>query len=185
LGCGRLCKIRRGILLQAKYQTELSTGHSFGGRISIKGLAHGILFAEKLVLIGSAGVANRPTVHNNTFTAMAKIGKVLLKPFPKSWYLSLRDELYKVTGGDYVSAGALSETFINVINEDLSNDATIVATPTILIWGEDDIVTPLYEGKKLKNLIPNSEIHTLLGAGHFVHKQKADQVADLIKKFCI
>src|SRR5207302_866157 len=90
-------------------------GHSFGGRILMKGLSNGILSAQKLILIGSAGVADRPTVRNNGFMAVAKIGKLILKPFPQRWYLNLRKELYRVTGGDYVSAGALKETFINVI----------------------------------------------------------------------
>jgi len=160
-------------------------GHSLGGRISIKGLARGIFTAEKLVLIASAGVADRPTVQNNAFMALAKVGKLMLKPFPRSWYLNLRRELYKVTGGDYVSAGALSETFVNVINEDLSKDAGEVHTPTLLIWGEDDLVTPVSEGKKLKTLIKGSELQILHGAGHFVHQQKTDEVAKLIRDFLV
>jgi pimeloyl-ACP methyl ester carboxylesterase len=160
-------------------------GHSFGGRIIVKGISHAILSAQKLVLIGSAGVADRPTVQNNTFMAIAKVGKLLLKPFPRSWYLNLRKELYNVTGGDYVSAGALSETFVNVINEDLSKDAAQLSEPTLLIWGEDDLVTPVSEGKKLKHLIKNSELHVLHGAGHFVHQQKVEEVAGLIRTFLI
>lgn len=171
--------------LKLNMQPKYLLGHSFGGRISIKGLAHAILSADKLILIGSAGVADRPTIHNNFFTAMAKVGKLILKPFPRSWYLNLRRELYNVTGGDYVSAGALSETFVHVINEDLSGDAVQVATPTLLVWGEDDIVTPVSEGKKFKQLLRNSELHILSEAGHFVHQQKTEEVAALIKKFCI
>jgi pimeloyl-ACP methyl ester carboxylesterase len=158
-------------------------GHSFGGRVSIQGLARGILSAKKLILTASAGVADRPTVQNNAFIAIAKIGKVLLKPFPQSWYLNLRRELYNVTGGDYVSAGALKETFIKVISEDLSVDASQIKIPVLLIWGEDDFVTPVSEGKKLNELIEDSKLHILHGAGHFVHQQKIDEVTDLIKKF--
>ena len=164
---------------------EYLIGHSFGGRISIKALAHGIFHAKRLILAASAGVADREMVQNNFFMLVAKIGKFLLKPFPRSWYLNLRRELYKVTGGDYVSAGALSDTFVNVINEDLSNDAAQINVPTLLVWGQDDIVTSLAEGKKLKQLITNSELHAFANAGHFVHQQKADEVAALIKKFCV
>jgi pimeloyl-ACP methyl ester carboxylesterase len=166
-------------------QPQYLLGHSFGGRIIVKGMSNSILSAQKLTLIGSAGVADRPTVQNKAFMAIAKMGKLMLKPFPKSWYLNLRRELYKVTGGDYVSAGALSETFVNVINEDLSKDAPQISAPTLLIWGEDDLVTPVSEGKKLKHLIPNSELYVLPGAGHFVHQQKTDEVTVLIKKFFV
>lgn len=164
---------------------DFIVGHSFGGRVSIKGLASNVFSAKKLILIASAGVADRPTLHNNFFMSMAKIGKLILKPFPRSWYLNLRRELYKVTGGDYVSAGVLSETFVNVINENLSHDASSITIPTMLIWGEDDIVTPLSEGKKLQKLIPNSDLKVFSESGHFVHQQKTDEVSTLIKQFCV
>jgi pimeloyl-ACP methyl ester carboxylesterase len=166
-------------------KTDYLLGHSFGGRINIKSLAHGILSAQKLILVGSAGVADRPTLQNNAFMTIAKVGKVLLKPFPRSWYLNLRRELYNVTGGDYVSAGALKETFVRVISEDLSTDAAHLKLPTLLVWGEDDLVTPISEGRKLNELIEDSKLHILHGAGHFVHQQKTDEVAELIKKFLV
>ena len=160
-------------------------GHSFGGRILVKGLSSGTLTARKAVLMGSAGVADRKTLRNDTFILISKIGKLLLRPFPRVWYLRLRKELYRVTGGDYISAGALSDTFVRVINEDLSRDAALVSIPTLLIWGEDDLVTPISEGKKLKRLIRESELHVLTHSGHFVHQQRPDDVARLIKEFCV
>jgi pimeloyl-ACP methyl ester carboxylesterase len=166
-------------------EPQYMIGHSLGGRILIKAVASGLLNPRKLILVGSAGVADRQTVRNSAFMVLAKVGKLLLKPFPKSWYLRLRRELYRVTGGDYISTGALKETFLKVINEDLSETARQVSIPTLLIWGEDDIVTPVSEGKKLHSLIPNSELRVLIGAGHFVHQQKADDVAELIRKFFI
>jgi pimeloyl-ACP methyl ester carboxylesterase len=164
-------------------EPEYILGHSFGGRITIKVLAKGILSPRKIILTASAGVADREKVQNNFFMVLAKIGKMLLRPLPSSLYLKLRAELYRVTGSDYVSAGALKETFVNVVNEDLSKDAEKITVPTLLVWGEDDIVTPVSEGKRLKQLIRNSELHVLVGAGHFVHQQKADEVAGLVRKF--
>lgn len=162
---------------------EYLVGHSFGGRVIIKSVSSGIFHPKKIVFIASAGVADRVTVHNKAFNAIAKVGKVILKPFPGSLYLRLRKELYRVTGGDYVSTGALRDTFIKVINEDLSKDAEKITVPTLLIWGEDDLVTPVTEGKKLHRLIQGSQFTILHGAGHIVHKQKSDEVADLIRKF--
>lgn len=160
-------------------------GHSFGGRILIRGVSGGIITAEKIAFIASAGVADRVTTNNWIFMAIAKIGKVLLKPFPMSWYLQLRRELYRVTGGDYISTGVLRDTFIKVINEDLSKDASRLKVPVLLIWGEDDLVTPLAEGKKLQRLIPSATLKTFREAGHFVHHQKRDEVAELIQTFFI
>jgi pimeloyl-ACP methyl ester carboxylesterase len=166
-------------------QPEYVIGHSFGGRVIIKAVSQRFLEPKKIVFIASAGVADRQNVHNMAFTAGAKIGKALLKPFPKSLYLRLRKELYRVTGGDYISAGALQETFLAVIKEDLSSDAAHIDRPALLVWGEDDIVTPVEEGKKIHRLIKGSELKVLSGAGHFVHQQKADEVAKLIQEFFI
>ncbi len=160
-------------------------GHSFGGRILIKSLANELFSPIKLVLIGSAGVADREVVQNTVFMYIAKIGKIILKAFPNNWYLRLRRELYRVIGGDYVSVGALKETFIKVIQEDLSKDAQRIRIPTLLVWGEDDFVTPLAEGRKLNRLIQDSQLETFRQAGHFVHQQKASDVAALIRHFFV
>lgn len=177
--------------LVAHFCTKLSivpkyvVGHSFGGRILIKSAANGIFPMQKIVFVASAGVADRVTANNRIFMAIAKIGKVLLTPFPHAWYLKLRKELYRVTGGDYVSTGVLRDTFIKVINENLSQDAISIRTPALLIWGEDDLVTPTAEGKKLHKLIPDSRLEIFKDAGHFVHKQKHQEVGALLRQFFV
>ena len=38
--------------------------------------------------------------------------------------------------------------------------------PTLIIWGDKDSVTPLWQGEKLKQVIPNSSLSVLRGLGH-------------------
>jgi pimeloyl-ACP methyl ester carboxylesterase len=160
-------------------------GHSFGGRILVKAVGSNILHPKKLMLIASAGVADRPTIRNHFFMGIAKVGRVLLSPVPWRWYVRLRKELYRVTGGDYVSTGALKETFIRVISEDLSADASRVAIPTLLVWGTDDLVTPVSEGRKFHRMISGAHLEVLKNAGHFVHREKPAEVSALITQFLI
>lgn len=160
-------------------------GHSFGGRILIKGSASDTLKVEKIILIGSAGVANRKTFRNYFFKFLAKLGKIftLIPPF-LFWRDFLRKKIYKMIGSrDYVKAGALRKTFVRVINEDLSLSAKKISYPTLLIWGKNDTETPVYQGEKLSNLIQNARLEILPDSGHFVHQEKPIEVADLIKKF--
>ena len=158
-------------------------GHSFGGRILTKGVGEGILHPEKIILAASAGVADRKTKRNMLYASIAKIGRYVLAPFSEKLYQRARHALYNMTGSDYLTTGKMSETFLKVIREDLSPCATKIATPTLLIWGADDAVTPLSEGKKLNELIRNSVLHVIAGAAHFVYRDNPKEVARLIREF--
>ena len=38
--------------------------------------------------------------------------------------------------------------------------------PTLLIWGDKDTITPLWQGEKLNKTIPRSSLTVLKGLGH-------------------
>jgi pimeloyl-ACP methyl ester carboxylesterase len=160
-------------------------GHSFGGRIITKGVGQKILHPEKIILIASAGVADRQTLRNALYAGIAKMGKVILAPLPTSLYQRAREKLYAQTGSDYLTTGTMSETFLLTIREDLSVDATAITIPVLLVWGLNDLVTPLQEGKRLNTLIRNSKLCVISNAGHFVHQEKPAEVAQLIKDFLV
>lgn len=164
-------------------QPDILVGHSFGGRIITKGIARNILSAEKLVLVGSAGVARRKTVRNLLYAAFAKIGRVVLYPFPSSVYDKMRALIYAKSGSDYLTMRDMSDTFLLMIREDLSADASQIHTPTLLVWGEGDVVTPVSEGKRLNRLIQDSKLVVIPGAGHFVHREKPVEVAAALRAF--
>lgn len=159
-------------------------GHSMGGRICIKGLSTGQFKMKKVVLIASAGVANRKTLRNRFFNLVAKIGKVVsyIPPFI-FWREGLRKALYRKAGSDFLNAGQLKDTFLKIINEDLSESSRLINSQTLLVWGEKDTETPLTEAKKLSQLIPNSKLITIKEAGHFVHREMPEQVAQIITDF--
>jgi pimeloyl-ACP methyl ester carboxylesterase len=161
-------------------------GHSFGGRIIIKGLAENRLHGQKAVLIAAAGVADRQTLRNWSFKMIAKAGKAAtaIPPFTVL-RAKLRAKLYQKSGGDYAHAGTLRQTFLNVISENLAPIAPQISIPTLLMWGSDDHTTPLTEGERLHALIPHSTLHVIAGTGHFVHKEKAVEVAEIIQAFLI
>ncbi|MBX2866805.1 alpha/beta hydrolase [Candidatus Kaiserbacteria bacterium] len=151
-------------------------GHSFGGRVAIKGIAMGVFSPEKVVLMDTAGFVKNTTAKNRFITLLAKAGK---KFVPER----LKKKLYERIGSDYYAAGALKETFVKVINEDLSEYATQIQIPTLLIWGEDDTATPLADGKRFNELIRGSELKVIEDAGHFVHREKPESVAEYIERF--
>lgn len=163
---------------------DVIVGHSFGGRIAIKGLSSGELSAKKVVLIGSAGIAKTYTMRSTLFAVFAKIGKIITLIPPLSfWRKNLRKKIYAWSGSDYFRSGPLKETFLRVIREDLSEQARGIGIPTLLIWGAGDTETPVSDGEKFASLIKGSKLKLYSGAGHFVHREKTDEVVAAIKEF--
>ncbi len=159
-------------------------GHSFGGRVSIKGVAQGILKPSRLVLIAAAGIAKHRTLRNRAMTAIAKAGKIVTYVPPLSlWRTQLRKKLYQKLGSDYLAAGALSKVYLKVIREDLTKYARTISIPTLLIWGSEDTMVPLADGKLFESLVQGSRLEVFPGVGHSPHCEHPKEVAKLIAEF--
>jgi pimeloyl-ACP methyl ester carboxylesterase len=156
-------------------------GHSFGGRIAIK-LAgrHTRLYIDKLVLIGSHGF-----VDNSLKNKVLKRAAKLVRPFFKFEMMQpIRRKIYRFMGSeDYVATPEVTQTFLHIINEDLTQRLKNIQQNTLLIWGEEDMDTPLSFGKRMSQLISDSKLKVFPKAGHYVFLEKPQEVALEITKF--
>ena len=165
-------------------ETEYLVGHSFGGRLIIKGVGEGLLKARKIILIAAAGVVTEKTIYTRASKIIFRILGWILKVPPFSFVRSfVRKIFYTAIGSDYFNAGALQETFIKIIAEDLSDFARRITVPTLLIWGEHDKATSIKLGKALNSMIRDSRLEVFADAGHFVHHEKSVEVSNLIENF--
>ncbi len=160
-------------------------GHSFGGRIIIKGMATETLVAEKLILIGAAGVKHSDSLRNQLLSLVAKTGKFVLSlPGLRGMFAPARARLYQRIGStDYLDAGSMQQIFLHTINEDLSEYASHITRPTLLVWGSEDDQAPLADGKFYHEQIAESRLKIAASAGHFVHHDEPIQVERWIKDF--
>lgn len=160
-------------------------GHSFGGRVALRGVATGVLQADKLVLIGAAGVKHSTSARNTAIKAVAKTGKAVLSfPGLKKVSARARKKLYAVVGSqDYVQSGTMKQIFLNTIDEDLSEFARDIHMPTLLVWGSEDDQAPLADGKFYHEHIAGSRLKIAASAGHFVHHDEPIQVMRWIREF--
>jgi len=165
-------------------EVDILIGHSFGGRIIIKGIAEKKIKARKIILISSAGLIRGRALRNLIFKILAKImGLIMYLPPFIFWREKLRKKAYNLIGSDYFNAGPLKETFLKIIAEDLSKNAKNITIPTLLIWGANDTETPINDGKKFSQLIRGAELKIINNAGHFIHQEQPQEVANIIKKF--
>ncbi len=58
-----------------------------------------------------------------------------------------------------------------------------IKCPTLIIVGEDDVVTPPRESERIHRLVPNSKLIVLERSGHMVLYEKPDEINQLIENF--
>lgn len=160
-------------------------GHSHGGRIALKMALRQNLPIEHLYLCAAAGIRHKRHIKRIIGLTLAKTGKFflaipglnLLKPIAKKL-------LYKlVRVHDYERASPLMrQTLINVTKEDLRDIIKDVKIPTDLFWGADDQMTPVEDAFVMREQIKGSNLYVYQGIRHAVHRDKAADIAGIIKE---
>ena len=152
--------------------------HSFGGRVTIMLAAEDETLFKRLVLVDAAGIRPKRTIKYYIKTYSYKLAKrlVRIKLVNKAFRL---DSKIKSAGSDeYKSlSGVMRETFVKVVNLDLTDKLDKIKNETLLIWGENDTATPLYMGRLMEKKIERSGLAVIENAGHFSY-------ADDYPRFC-
>lgn len=153
-------------------------GHSFGARIAIKLAAENPTLIQKLVLVGSGGA--RPW-WRHIGMCIAKF----IKPFFIPRFMQpFREKLYRIIGAeDYVATPKLKKTVLNILHEPLEPLFPRIQTPTIIIWGEKDAVTPLAYGQKIHRDIHDSHFVIIKNAGHFCFLEQPEEFIKILEEF--
>lgn len=168
------------LVRQPADKNVILVGHSFGGRVGIKLASQYPSILYKLVLVDSAGFA-MDSSKKNVLNFMAKLVRPAFKP--KSMQ-NIRKKIYKILGAeDYVATPEMQQIFLNVVNEDLTEDMKRVSVPTLIIWGENDKETPVEFGKRMELKIKNSKLKILPNAGHFSFLDKPEEFVSIISQF--
>lgn len=151
-------------------------GHSFGCRVA---LALGALYpkrVKKMLLVAPAGL-RKPSFKRWCKVACYKVRKFLCK-------LGLAQNVTARYGSvDYNACEhAMKNTFVKVVNQDLSKCAKAIICPTLIVNGNTDDQTPLAHAKKLHKLIKSSTLVEIDG-GHFAFFNTPQAFARTIQLF--
>jgi pimeloyl-ACP methyl ester carboxylesterase len=57
-----------------------------------------------------------------------------------------------------------------------------ITAPTLLLWGDNDPISPLAVGEHLAQRLPSARLHVVKGGGHSLAETHADEVAPLIER---
>lgn len=145
--------------------------HSFGGRVGIKLASKYGYYIKKLILVDSAGIRPRRGIKYYC--------KTIIHQFCKRFKIK-----HKAGSKDYRSLhGAMRKTFINVINEDLTDELYKIKAKTLIIWGNKDKETPIYMAKRLNKKIKNSKLIVFNGCGHFAYVECNARFCIVVESF--
>jgi pimeloyl-ACP methyl ester carboxylesterase len=160
-------------------------GHSFGGRIGLVLAADYPARIDKMVLADSAGIRTPLTARQHVRNFLARsTSRTLERLRLDGWRARLQDRYNRrYASEDYLTAGPLRETFLRVIQQDLSTYAARIQAPTVLIWGDQDKDTPLWQGKKLEQTIPDAGLIVFEGAGHFAYLERLGEYVRIVHHF--
>lgn len=168
--------------LLSKFEIEnlVLLGHSFGGRVAVKFAATITKYPNlKLCLVDAAGIKPKLSLLKKWRIYQYK---KLKKKVQKSGKPS--EKLLKYGSNDYkMLSPIMKQTFVNVVNEDLSKYAKTINCDTIIVWGKQDKETKLYMAKKYSRLIKNSKLYILQNAGHFSFLDETQEFLIILDRF--
>jgi pimeloyl-ACP methyl ester carboxylesterase len=79
--------------------------------------------------------------------------------------------------GNTENAGAWLQDFLTSDDSLLQRDVIEFGKsniPTLLIWGEKDSITPLWQAEALHKMIRHSTVRTIPGIGHIPHLEASE-----------
>ncbi len=163
--------------------------HSFGGRVTILLASCHPDLVGKLVLVDAAGVKPKRTLKYHIKVKMFKLGKrivnckccmKILGPIGKRLLAKTKSAGSK----DYRAlSDDMKKTFVKVVNQDLTSYLKNIKSSTLLIWGENDVDTPLYMAKIMEKEIPDAGLVVFEGASHFSYLDRFDRFMLVLNTF--
>jgi pimeloyl-ACP methyl ester carboxylesterase len=70
--------------------------------------------------------------------------------------------------------------WITEVGEDLSAQLGLIEASTLLLWGDQDPISPVAVGERLRELLPNGTLSVVAGGGHDFVRSHTGLIAPLI-----
>lgn len=160
-------------------------GNSLGGHV---GLVHVLKHPERiksLILTGSSGLFENGMgdtyPRRGDYEYIKKKTEVTFYD-PNMATKELVDEVFEITRNrlKVIKIIALAKSAIrNNLGEELNN----ITQPTLLIWGNNDTITPPFVAREFQRLLPNSELHFIDQCGHAPMMEQPAEFNVILDKF--
>ncbi len=160
-------------------------GNSLGGHVALIYVLKNATKIKSLTLTGSSGL-----FENGMGDTYPKRGDkdYIRKKTEVTFYDpamatdELVEEVFQITTSrlKVIKVLALAKS---AIRSNLGEELNQIKLPTLLIWGNNDIITPPFVGTEFHKLIPNSELHFIDKCGHAPMMEVPDEFNLILGNF--
>ena len=150
-------------------------GHSFGCRVALVLAATYPQLVEQMLLVAPAALRRfsfKRWWRVRWYKFRKFLAKLRLAPMP----VNSGSEDWRAC------SNAMRQTFVKVVNEDLSTYAKRVRCPVLIVNGRSDVATPLSHAKRLKRLLSDCELVEIDG-DHYAFFYAPTAFANTVKNF--
>jgi 2-hydroxy-6-oxonona-2,4-dienedioate hydrolase len=160
-------------------------GNSLGGHVALLYVLRHPERIKSLTLTGSSGLFENGM--GDTYPKRGDYEYIRKKTEltfydPKTATKELVDELYE-TVNVRMKAIKIIALAKNAIRNNMGEEVNQIKQPTLLIWGNNDAITPPFVGHEFHKLIPNSELHFIDKCGHAPMMERPEEFNTILLKF--
>ena len=161
-------------------ENPILIGHSFGCRAAIRYAAEHPV--HKMCLTGAAGIRPKQSNAQKMRVKAYKAAKWILKTAHQDEALK---KLQDRSGSqDCRNAhGVMRETFVKVVNDDVSPLLPKVSCPVLLVWGSNDTAAPLWMGQQMEREMQDAGLAIFEGDDHFAYWNQAERFNRVLDAF--
>lgn len=160
-------------------------GNSLGGHVGLMYVLRHPERIRSLILTGSSGLFENGM--GDTYPKRGDYEYIRKKTEltfydPKIATKELVDELYE-TVNIRIKAVKIIALAKSAIRNNLGEEVRQIKQPTLLIWGNNDAITPPFVGQEFHKLIPNSELYFIDRCGHAPMMERPEEFNTILYKF--
>ncbi len=160
-------------------------GNSLGGHVGLLYVLRHPERVKSLILTGSSGLFENGM--GDTYPKRGDYEYIRKKTEltfydPRTASKELVDEVYEIVNSriKVIKIIALAKS---AIRNNLGEELNQIRQPTLLIWGNNDTITPPFVAREFNKLIPNSELVLIDKCGHAPMMEVPDEFNRILHKF--
>jgi 2-hydroxy-6-oxonona-2,4-dienedioate hydrolase len=182
---GGLEKYLTKFIDQRGYDNIHLLGNSLGGHVALVHVLRTPAKVRSLILTGSSGLFENGM--GDTYPKRGDYEYIRKKTEmtfydPKTASKELVDEVYQIVNERMKTLKVISLAR-SAIKNNLGDELKQIKLPTLLIWGNNDSITPPFVGREFNKLILNSELHFIDHCGHAPMMEVPDEFNVILAQF--
>ena len=162
-------------------------GNSLGGHLGLLVTLQNPAIVQSLTLTGSSGLFENALgsgfPRRQDYDFVADVCRNVFHD-PKVATKELVDEVFETVNNSSKGLNIVV-TAKSAMRHNLENELDKIHVPTLLIWGREDKITPLFVGEEFKNKIKHSELHIFDACGHAPMMEKPQAFIEILKAFLL